>query len=54
MMKAVIPVLREVIGNADDEEAPPERHPRKHILVARQEKGQDLQPEVRDKRPYNQ
>ncbi len=54
MMKAVIPILREIVSHADDEKAPPERHPGKNVFQAGQRQRQKFKPEVGDERAQNQ
>ncbi len=50
-MKAVIPVLREIVAHGDDEEAPPKRHPAEYILETRQSEWKQLESEIGHERP---
>jgi hypothetical protein len=39
VMDPVVPVLREIVGNAENENAPIERNPPKYIVLARKQQG---------------
>src|SRR5580704_13740486 len=54
MVQAVVPVLRKVIGDANDEESPPERHPVENISRSRKQKGQHLQTEISEEWPHDE
>ena len=45
MVHPVIPILRQVIGNAENQDAPEERYPRKDIVLMRKQNGQYLHAE---------
>lgn len=53
MVKSVIPILCKIIGDANDEESPPERHPMENISRSRQNQGQHFQTEVSEERPHD-
>src|SRR5208282_1918802 len=51
VMQTVIPVLRQVVGDADDEHSPEERNPREAALQPGQYYRQYPQPHIGEKRP---
>src|SRR5450432_1218413 len=53
MVEAVVPVLGQVVGNADDEESPPKRNPGEHVSRMRQQERQEPQSEVGDGWPHH-
>jgi hypothetical protein len=53
MMETVIPILGQIVGDADDEEAPEERYPAESIFPSGQQYGQKLQAEVGNRWPHD-
>ena len=45
MVYPVVPILREVIGNAEDQDAPEERDPEKNVVLMRKQNRKYLQAE---------
>lgn len=45
MVHPVIPILRQVIGNAENQDAPEERDPVKHVVLMRKQNGKHLDAE---------
>ncbi len=54
MMHPVIPVLRQVIGDAENENTPEERDPAKDIVLVRKQNGKHLQAEPGKERSKDQ
>src|SRR5580692_6231877 len=53
MVYPVVPILRQVIGNAENQDAPQERDPEKDVVLMRKQNGKYLQTEPgKERREY--